>query len=483
MTARRSHAAVLTLVALLVGGSACTVQLPMPWGQEAVRSALGWSKTLGGVELEHGRCQIDGATNAASRCEFDAVTCYAGCGAELSAFTDRVDAHNADLIRGGRRHTLGWTLVLKGTIRLEYAEPWLFAADRVNVDCQNARVIVGGEVPTLPGVAMIPGQIGYEHPDLERLRPGDIVVAPDGRQAPIRFVCTDEDPCWHEETGVFNLGWPWIGSAARETYISQGAAVIMSGEQVTFTNACPIYDRAKWERGLRDRPVSVIRTPGWDTEDAWVTSNFNHPGDYAHVNTSKSSTGGTNGVRYTGGAQIDTSIIQQHVKLLEEGYPPEAIGAGWLLLASTTRFQPRQLMNFVTRCFIVAAGHRMEMEGVCEGPVQMIWAPTGVSSLLFTGAMNHQDADASAGLPWIDLGYRLEKWQPTAAQLRFPHILLRPGRRVLVRARGKPIYLHIEGSVRGVERILDIPDGSFVTGSVACLDRPGYDCGALDTPD
>jgi hypothetical protein len=172
-----------------------------------------------------------------------------------------------------------------------------------------------------------------------------------------------------------------------------------------------------------------------------------------------------------------------HAELLRQGYPPEGIGAAWLLLANTVRFQPRQLMNFATRCFIPVAGHRIELEGICEGPLQMIWAPKGVSSLLFTGAMNHQDADAPPELPWIDLGYRPLRRKPTAAQLRFPHILLRPGRRVLVRARGKPIYLHLEGSVRGVERILDVPDGSFVSGNVACLDRPRYDCGALDGRD
>jgi hypothetical protein len=491
MTRHRSSSTAGVLVALLLTGSACTLLLPMPWGRQVVDTALGWTETLGGIPLEHGRCQVDPESDAALRCEFDAMSCDVGCGPELSAFTSRVDAHNSALARGGGQHIYGWTLELQGRIAIDWSEPWEFSAGRVEVDCQRAMFFTQGHVPTVPGVPMIPGQLAYSHHELARLHPGDIVVGPGGWQAPIRAVCTEGNPCsdgaGNAVANEFRLGWPWPGPATDETYISTGVAVRQSGNGVSFRTACPIYDRTRWTRGLRQKPASVIRTPGWDTEDGWCTYNFEHPGDYLHVNVSRSSGGGTNGVRYTGCVHQSHRVVTQHAELLRDGYPAEGIGAGFLLLANTVKVEPRQLMNAATRCFLVVAGHRIELEGVCEGPVQMLWAPTGVSSLLLTGAMNHQNSPAAPrDLPWIDLGTRSGR-NPSAVDIRFPFIFFQWGqgnrRHTLIRARGNPLYLHIEAAVKNVGRILDVPDGSFVSGHVACLDRPAYDCGVLGTND
>jgi hypothetical protein len=481
MTSRASRTLPWTLTTLLAAASACTLQLPMPWGQDAVLAALGWTAELHGVALEHGRCQIDRATDAAILCAFDQTTCMGGCGAELSAFTDRVDAHNAGISARGGRHILGWTLELRGRISIDWAEPWEFAADRVEVACQDALFRAEGEVERLAGVAVERGQRTLRYPDPGGLHPGDILVGPDGWQVPIRAVCTSDDPCRdagdRRIAGAFQLGWPWPGPSTDDTYISTGVAVRQSGEAVSFRSVCPIYDATRWSRGRRETPASVIRTPGWDTEDGWCTHNFEHPGDYHHANVSLRPGGGTNGVRYTGCVVQSHGVVNQHAELLRSGYPPEGIGAGFLLLANTVKVETRLLMNAATRCFLVAAGHRIELEGICEGPVQMLWAPGGVSSLLLTGAMNHQNSSAPRDLPWIDLGTTTRRSR-TAVNIRFPFVFFQWGagdpRGTMIRAQGEPIYLHVEAAVRNVDRILDIPDGSVAARDPQRLPRPSH---------
>jgi hypothetical protein len=346
----------------------------------------------------------------------------------------------------------------------------------MDIDCTSGLFTSGEQaVPTVTvGVPIIHSgdvEIRFHAAD-QRLYPGDILVDPvSHHQVPIRSVHADR----------FDLAWPWTGPETDGALISQGVLVRLAGERVSFSRSvCQVYDvgASRWKKG-RDVPVTVIRTPGFDLEDGFTTRNFEHPGDYHHANVSLSSGGGTNGVRYTGGVRQSHAVVSEHGRMLQDGYPPEGIGAGFLLLANTVQIQPRQLMNAASRCFIMVGGHRVELEGICEGPLQMVWAPGGAASLSLAGAMNHQNSTAPRDLPWIDLGERRGA-NRTSADITFPFIFFQwgrtPDREVLIRAKGDPVRLSVRGSVKNLAAVADVPDGSMLDLHVACLDKPNYEC-------
>jgi hypothetical protein len=463
------------------------------------RLLLGFSTSLGGTSLDYGGCYVK--HDFAERCEFDARRCEAGCGAELTAFTERIEAYNDGVVQRGRRHGPGWALRLRGRIPLDWSEPWELTADRVRIDCQSALLYTSSsEVPivSLDGVSVTTGQTilplpaGLSH---QAIRPGDILLGPDGWQVPIAKsgaglcerlpkVCNVDHDCALGGCGVgrahVQLGFGWQGPDSSELGVSTGRLIRMQGEATSMPDVCPVYatGRARWRperEGHRTTPASAISTDGWDIENGFCTQNFDHPGDYHHANVSASAGGGTNGARLTGCASNNGPAIAAH------GEQPRAHGALVLSLAGVLAVDFRQQMNAGYRGFLIAGNtHKLELRGEFEGAHQILWAPEGCSSCSLEGMFNHQNNRTSPRhLPWIDAGTRTGRYT-SAFQVRFPHIFFQWGkgmrREVLFRARGNPVYLNLEGSARNLKRVLDVPEGSIVTGRFVCLDRPNGRC-------
>jgi hypothetical protein len=422
-------------------------------------------KPLGGL------CEFD-REMLPIRCIADTEDCYPSCGLRLTEFTDAVDYYIEQKLACGRRHCPGWTLVLRGRIRIDFASPWEMRADRVRIDCHGANLEAGGQVPTVSlGVGLQPGQqevpVSASQLVALGLHPGDIVVSSTGHQAPIRAVHADR----------ISLARPWGGPAQPTLTISTGRVIRLDAESVSFVDACPVYEAwgARWSKGQRFLPVTVVETPGWDLEDGFHVTGFTHPGDYHHANTSSSSAGGTNGVRYTGGVEVPGSIVLEHAALLRDGYPADGFGAAFLLMANTVDMRGmRRQMNSAFRCFEVYGGHKIELSGVCEGPAQALWAPQGVASLIYDGQMNHMNQPSvPRDFPPFDLGNR--PTNPSHVIIRTPLLLFQWGqgqeRRALVRARGKPVHLWFDGSLRNFEGDpFDLPDGSKINGAIHCDD-------------
>ena len=252
--------------------------------------------------------------------------------------------------------------------------------------------------------------------------------------------------------------------------------VTLQGEAVSFPEVIPIYCQDRWDRGQRHTPVSVVETAGWDLEDGFYTQNFDHPGDYAHVNSSLSPRGGTNGCIYTGGSSISHAAIAAHGQLLTEGQPIG--GAAYLLMANTVKTAFRVQMQTAFRQYLLVGGHKMgPLEMSAEGCPQLIWAPTGVSHLYAHAPMNHQNSPSvPRDLPLIDLGHATGN-KITHFILDLPFVFFQWGhqdREAFIHATGNPVYGQVRANLRNFQgRAVDVPIGSVVHEQLTLDDSEG----------
>ena len=409
-----------------------------------------------------GSCAMEG--DLPHTCTFRAESCDAtGCGAELSAFTSAVDRWIEEQYDCGRRHCPSWTLRLRGPIPLRADEWWEHTADRVRIDCHAAQLRMSGPVPTrtLSGITLRPGRRDYPLADARsKLKPADILLGPDGWQVPVRSV-TDAG---------FALGWAWQGPEVESPLVSYGRVVRLGGENNTFADVCPVYAvyGTHWKRGQRDVPLTVIETPGWDLESGFCPESFDHPGDYLTAITSADPGGGTNGTRVL--CMGSTGMQHEHAKLVAEG--THVGGAAILALGNTVDMRGlRRQMGSTLRLAIVVGGHKVELRGASEGNGQLLWCPQGCASVAIDGLMNHQNnPGVPRDLPWVDLGTAVIR---SHVRITSPFWFFQWGdanaRRLLVRGRGEPAYLQLEGVVRNVDRkqfesgaLFDLPAGSVV---------------------